>query len=161
MKVTTAKLADGVHKAVCLLTKSDGYSDCLLYAMLSCAWLNKHGGGNFGMAGGKVSVSLEGQDKPAIFDHFWVMSKMVNNKWLYVDFATRHIGRTITNGLSKLGVEAKIPDSFQMPFLYGYNHNLPWSYLITNDDTMHAQTEYSIVDNDRLIKLVDKQLKRR
>lgn len=146
--VDYAALAAATHALVCELTGRDGYGDCLSYACLGAAWLNRHTDQPHALAGGRFVANL---DAPGLagcsFTHFWVMRGRPG-AWHYIDLASRHNGRFVADGLRKRRKlderSAALAASLSMPWYAGPGGDpeARWHYALDGGESRHAQAEY-------------------
>jgi hypothetical protein len=156
------KLAEAVHRTVCSYTGTDGCGDCMTYAIVACAWLNRITRIPHALAGGHFVSSVKGVGE-IHYDHFWIMRGGVGN-WTYLDFATRHNSTLIRKGFAKARPgEVLAPDAIDpgldVPYYVGDGEGQPWKYLIITEDTLHAQAEYSQSDKLEAIERVNRYLR--
>lgn len=148
--VDYAALAEAVHRSVCSYTGTDGSGDCLTYAIVGCAWLNRHTLIPHALGGGYFGTTLK-EVGPVFFEHYWIMSGAIG-KWTYLDFSTRHNPALIRRGIAKSQPSLILPpDAFDeaaigIPFYVGDATGLQWEYELRTELSLNAHQQYTITD---------------
>lgn len=159
--VDYAALAEAIHTTVLSYTGTDGCRDCLTYAIVGCAWLNRITKTPHALAGGHFVSSVKGVGE-VHYEHFWIMRGAIGN-WTYLDFATRHNATIIRNEFAKtrpdeaLAADA-IDPGVDVPFYVGNAEDLPWKYLILEESSRFAQREYEHVNKSELVSRLQRNL---